>query len=164
MQLARILEDWILDELCHPDGFVNGNALCPFARNAWFGEKVKTLEVEGDLWDTVYEEMRAFYDTYQVVVCGNYGDKYSYEELEAACFALNGWLAQTGVDIWLLAFKDKGLNMIFVQRLTDLDNASAKLQRLDYYVNYDPDDYQRLVETRKQRRLEYAGNEKEAHA
>jgi hypothetical protein len=87
MQLARILEDWILDELCHPDGFVNGNALCPFARNAWLGEKVKTLEVEGDLWDAVYKEMRTFDDTYQVVVCGNYDDKYTYEDLEAACFA-----------------------------------------------------------------------------
>ena len=44
--------------------------------------------------------------------------------------------------------------MIFVQRLTDLDNASAKLERLDYYVNYDPDDYNRLVKMRKQRRME----------
>ena len=42
--------------------------------------------------------------------------------------------------------------MIFVQRLTDLDNASAKLERLDYYVNYDPDDYRRLSK-RQQRRM-----------
>ncbi len=164
MQLARILEDWILDELCKPDEFVNGNALCPFARNAWLSEKVKTREEVGDIWDAVYEEIATFDDTYQVVVCGNYGDKYTYDDLEAGCFALNGWLAATGVDIWLLSFKDKGLNMIFVQRLTDLDNASAKLERLDYYVNYDPDDYRRLVEMRKQRRIEYAGNKKEAHA
>ena len=160
MQLARILEDWILDELCKPDEFVNGNALCPFARNAWLSEKVKTREEVGDIWDAVYEEIATFDDTYQVVVCGNYGEKYTYDDLEAGCFALNGWLAATGVDIWLLSFKDKGLNMIFVQRLTDLDNASAKLERLDYYVNYDPDDYHRLVETRKQRRIEYAGYEK----
>ena len=164
MQLARILEDWILDELCKPDEFVNGNALCPFARNAWLSEKVKTREEVGDIWDAVYEEIATFDDTYQVVVCGNYGDKYTYDDLEAGCFALNGWLAATGVNIWLLSFKDKGLNMIFVQRLTDLDNASAKLERLDYYVNYDPDDYRRLVEMRKQRRIEYAGNKKEAHA
>ena len=154
MQLARILEDWILDELCKPDEFVNDNALCPFARNAWLSEKVKTREEVGDIWDAVYEEITTFDDTYQVVVCGNYGDKYTYDDLEAGCFALNGWLTATGVDIWLLSFKDKGLNMIFVQRLTDLDNASAKLERLNYYVNYDPDDYRRLVETRKQRRLE----------
>jgi len=160
MQLARILEDWIFDELCKPDEFVNGNALCPFARNAWLSEKVKTREEVGDIWDAVYEEITTFDDTYQVVVCGNYGDKYTYDDLEAGCFALNGWLAATGVDIWLLSFKDKGLNMIFVQRLTDLDNASAKLERLDYYINYDPDDYRRLVETRKQRRIEYAGYEK----
>jgi len=160
MQLARILEDWILDELCHPDGFVNGNALCPFARNAWLGEKVKTLEVEGDLWDAVYEEITTFDDTYQVVVCGNYGDKYTYDGPEGGCFALDGWFAATGGGIWLLSVKDKGLNMIFVQRLTDLDNASAKLERLDYYVNYDSDDYRRLVETRRQRRMEYARNEK----
>lgn len=164
MQLARILEDWILDELCKPDEFVNGNALCPFARNAWLSEKVKTREEVGDIWDAVYEEIATFDDTYQVVVCGNYGEKYTYDDLEAGCFALNGWLAATGVDIWLLSFKDKGLNMIFVQRLSDLDNASAKLERLDYYVNYDPDDYRRLVEMRKQRRIEYAGNKKEAHA
>ena len=164
MQLARILEDWILDELCKPDEFVNGNALCPFARNAWLSEKVKTREEVGDIWDAVYEEITTFDDTYQVVVCGNYGEKYTYDDLEAGCFALNGWLAATGVDIWLLSFKDRGLNMIFVQRLTDLDNASAKLERLDYYVNYDPDDYRRLVEMRKQRRIEYAGNKKEAHA
>lgn len=164
MQLARILEDWILDELCKPNEFVNGNALCPFARNAWLSEKVKTREEVGDIWDAVYEEIATFDDTYQVVVCGNYGEKYTYDDLEAGCFALNGWLAATGVDIWLLSFKDKGLNMIFVQRLSDLDNASAKLERLDYYVNYDPDDYRRLVEMRKQRRIEYAGNKKEAHA
>ena len=57
MQLARILEDWIFDELCKPDEFVNGNALCPFARNAWLSEKVKTREEVGDIWDAVYEEI-----------------------------------------------------------------------------------------------------------
>lgn len=160
MQLAEKLEAWIFEELSHPEAFTNGVALCPFAKNAWLSKKVKVREEVGDLWDAVYEEIDSFDDSHQVVICGSYGDKHSYDELEAACFVLNGWLVATGVDIWLLSFKNEALNMIFVQRLTDLDNASAKLERLDYYMNYEPDDYRRLVDARRQRRIEYARNEK----
>ncbi len=92
---------------------------------------------------------------YQVVICASYLHKQSYDDLEASCFALNGWLATTGHDIWLLAFKEKKLSMVFIQRLTDIDNASAKLESLGYYSNYEDQDYQRLVKHRKDRRISY---------
>jgi|TARA_A100001391_G_scaffold190632_1_gene163310 hypothetical protein len=155
MALHDVLKDWVVSELSVPHASVNGHALCPFAKNAWFANKVKLREEKDNLWDAVYEEIQAFDDTYQVVICASYLHKQSYDDLEASCFALNGWLATTGHDIWLLAFKEKKLSMVFIQRLTDIDNASAKLESLGYYSNYEDQDYQRLVKHRKDRRISY---------
>ena len=155
MSLTDVLKNWIVSELSQPDKSVNGNALCPFAKNAWFANKVKVREEKDDLWDAVYEEIQRFDDTYQVAICASYTHKQSYDDLEASCFALNGWLATTGHNVWLLAFKEKKLSMVFIQRLTDIDNASAKLEALGYYSNYEDQDYQRLVKHRRDRRKCY---------
>ena len=41
--------------------------------------------------------------------------------------------------------------VVFVQRWSELENAAAKLEKLGYYKNYDPDDYKRHILTRRKR-------------
>ena len=126
MALHDVLKDWVVSELSVPHASVNGHALCPFAKNAWFANKVKLREEKDNLWDAVYEEIQAFDDTYQVVICASYLHKQSYDDLEASCFALNGWLATTGHDIWLLAFKEKKLSLLFNSSSSDRSKNNEK--------------------------------------
>ena len=61
---------------------------------------------------------------------------------------LNAYLALKEKDIWLLSFQDT-YDMILIQRLSHLDEASKFLERLNYYGNYGTDDLERLVLTRR---------------
>ena len=88
-----------------------------------------------------------------------------YEDLEISCMALNKWFAQKGMNIWLLSFQHD-ITMVFIQRLSKLDDASAKLLKKGYYDNYDDDDFDNLIAERSARRLYDARNDawkKEAH-
>ena len=49
--------------------------------------------------------------------------------------------------------------MVFIQRLSKLDDASAKLLKKGYYDNYDDDDFDNLIAERSARRLYDARND-----
>lgn len=142
--MSQWVADWV-DNLLKPDAST-GVALCPFAKKAWDAGDVKVVETQ-DLWAVVHKEVENFGE-HKVVVCVRDGFEESYDELEAACIALNRWFAFRGMDIWLLAsHTDKTL--VFIQRLSELDSASIALEKLGYYRNYLPEDYERLVVQRR---------------
>lgn len=142
--MSQWVADWV-DELAKPNA-TTGLSLCPFAKKAWGSGDVKVVETD-DIWSAVYQEVQDF-GAYKVVICAADGVSESYEELEAACMALNRWFAFSGVDIWLLAsHRDK--TIVFVQRLSDLDSASIALERLGYYDEYSQEDFDRLIEQRR---------------
>ena len=73
--------------------------------------------------------------------------------------ALNRWFAFKKMDIWLLSFQTD-VTMVFIQRLTDLDDASNNLLKQGYYDNYEEDDFNHLIAGRSARRLQNARNKK----
>lgn len=147
------LQEWIFEDLSSPVLENNNLPLCPFAKKAWVDDKVNVNIVAeyNDFWKTVYDEIKNFDDTYQVVICAYDGEEESYENIERSCFSLNGWFAANNMDIWLLAFQED-ITMVFVQRLSDLDDASQKLKKLGYYKNYNSEDFERLVISRRRHR------------
>ena len=75
----------------------------------------------------------------------------AYEEVEAACVAMNEWFACNKLDLWLLSFQTD-FTMVFIQRLSELDDASKILEKTGYYDNYTKEDYLNLILTRRRRR------------
>jgi len=140
----RWIQRWV-NELATPSD-TTGLAKCPFAKKAWDQGSVKVVESQ-NLWDVVHREIQTFGE-HRVVLCIQKKPDQRYEELEAACLALNRWFAFTGKDMWLLSYQtDK--TIVFIQALSELDVASTALEKLGYYKDYCPEDYDRLIGQRR---------------
>ena len=148
-EVNQWIEEWV-DLLSKPDSETKGTPLCPFAKQAWHKGQVD-VQIDQDLWSLVCKEIEKFDGTYKVVMCVQEEPEQDYFELEASCHALNRWLAHIGLDIWLLSYlEDRAI--VFIQTLSDLDDAADILQKLGYYENYPADDYQRLIKQRSELR------------
>lgn len=147
--MIRWIDDWV-EKLAEPDPDTNNVPLCPYAKQAWNKGQVKVIETTS-LWDTVHEQVDQFNGSYKVVMCVQEEPEQDYFELDAACMALNRWFVYTGLDIWLLSYQEDRA-IVFIQTLSDLDDAADTLEKLGYYEKYDGDDYQRLVKLRSELR------------
>lgn len=147
--MIRWIEDWV-EKLAQPDPTVNDVPLCPYAKQAWNKGQVKVIDTTS-LWDTIHEQVDRFDGAYKVVMCVQEEPEQDYFELDAACMALNRWFVYSGLDIWLLSYQEDR-TIVFIQKLSDLDDAADTLQKLGYYDQYDGDDYERLVKLRSELR------------
>jgi len=148
-EINQWIESWV-ETLASAEEGVNGIPLCPFAKQAWRKGQV-SVQIDQDLWGLVCREIEQFDCTYKVVMCVQEEPEQDYFELEAACNALNRWLAHTGKDLWLLSYQeDKAI--VFIQTLSDLDDSADTLYKLGYYENYPAEDYQRLIKQRSKLR------------
>lgn len=147
--LSRWIEDWV-EKLSQPDPEVNDLPLCPYAKPAFRKGQVKVIDTD-NLWDTVHQQVEQFDGSYKVVMCVQQDTEQDYFELDAACMALNRWFVYSGLDVWLLSYQDD-CAVVFIQTLSDLDDAADILQKLGYYDNYPADDYQRLIKQRSELR------------
>lgn len=148
-----MIEQWIKD-LAEVDPDL-GLPLCPFAKPAYDQGRVRIVYANGNLWPTVLAAGSSWQDDTDVVVVVDDLFEQSYETLEATTDALNDFFTASGLDLWALSHLSESA-VIFVQRLTDLDNSAAKLEKLGYYEQYDYCDYHRLVVERRQRRYNHA--------
>ncbi len=145
--MRQIIEDWVHNDLSVVDPAA-GFAPCPFAKKALADDRLKIVQCAGDLWERVALECKDFDESYSVVICTEEDPTQTYEEVEAACIAMNEWFAVTKRDVWLLAFQTN-FTMVFVQKLSELNEASQKLEKMGYYKNYDHEDYVRLILARR---------------
>ena len=104
-----------------------------------------------DLWKTVVAQCKRFTSNHSVVICVEENAEQPYDQVEAACVVMNEWFAANKIDLWLLAFQTD-FTMVFIQRLSELDDASKKLEKMGYYENYTKDDYIGLILTRRRKR------------
>ena len=125
-----------------------GFAPCPFAKKAYQGNKLKIVNCDSDFLAKVSKECKDFDPNYSVVICIEEEPSQSYEEVESACMALNEWFALNKIDVWVLSFQTN-FTMVFIQRLSELDEASQKLEKMGYYESYDPSDYVKLILNRR---------------
>jgi len=136
-----------------------GFAPCPYARKAFKDSKLKVVKCfsRQDLWEKVSVESKSFDPQYSVIICAEEDPSQTYDEVEAGCIAMNEWFALNKMDVWLLAFQRWNFTMIFVQKLSELDDASQTLEKMGYYESYEPDDYLNLILYRRERRHKDAG-------
>ena len=153
--MRNLIESWVNNDLSVVDKNT-GFAPCPFAKKAIHDNKLNIIDCDGDLWEQIAIQCKDFDDKYSVVICTEWDPRQTYEEVEAACMAMNEWFALNKMDVWLLAFQTD-FTMVFVQRLSELNEASQKLEKMGYYEHYDREDYVRLILNRR-RRFQNAGS------
>lgn len=149
-----MIAEWA-QELADTDPEI-GMPLCPFAKPAWEQGRVRVIESE-DLWSAVLKSIWLVNDDCDVVTVISASYDKDYDALEETTDRLNDFFFSFRLDLWALSYLGDEA-VIFLQRLTDLDNSAAKLEKLGYYNHYTPNDYQRLVVERRKRRHHYARN------
>ena len=150
--MRELIEEWVHNDLSVIDPDI-GHAPCPFAKKALKDDKLLVVECldKDDLWKTVATKCKNFNKKHSVIICLEEEPSQAYEEVEAACVAMNDWFACNKLDLWLLSFQTD-FTMVFIQRLSELDDASKILEKTGYYENYTKEDYLNLILTRRRRR------------
>ena len=150
--MRELIEEWVHNDLSVVDPDI-GYAPCPFAKKALRDDRLRVVECisRQDLWETVAAQCKNFSNKHSVIICLEEEPSQTYEEVEAACIAMNEWFACNKLDLWLLSFQTD-FTMVFIQRLSELDDASKILEKTGYYDNYTKEDYLNLILNRRRRR------------
>jgi hypothetical protein len=165
------IRKWSHDFLEVPNAMLNGLPPCPYAKQAWLEDKV-VFSVNTGL-DGLIEEVKNFEShNYDIVI---WASEYliEMEYLDGFCDGVNEAMSIAGKDMHLMVFhpdydaEEAGLDflleddvsndelqycMVFVQRLSPLDDASLSLEKSGYYQHFPKDTYQSLVLDRRKLR------------
>jgi hypothetical protein len=170
--IVEEIMQWSETALEKPSPQFNNLPPCPYARKALMDEKVAILFKYDDSYQVLYSCVSQFDDNFDLaIIVDLHDDKSAYdfhEYLESLNEAIsNGMFIDK--DIWVMGFHpdddvsdtaqetaieaitDTEYSMIFVQRLTVLQEAADKLDKKGYYDSYDSeciasDIYNRRVE------------------
>lgn len=163
------LRDWSSKVLEVPNPALAGLPACPYAKQAWKDNKVKVLEVSDVLKGSVKAAKAFNRNAYELVVVASYNipdvDNFSlyieclndrYKELHFMGFHPEYGAEEAGLDFLYEHEWDSNIEeeycMLFVQSLSQVDDASLKLEKLGYYKVYPKEEYETLVLDRRNRR------------
>ncbi len=151
---------WSKEVLEVPSPHFNGVPPCPYARQAWADEKVAIVFKHEESYQSLYSCVSRYDDKFDLAILVDLVNDKPPEAFHDYLDDLNDFIA-TGAfidkDIWLMGFHpDDDLNdfvedvefeaetetpyaMIFVQRLSKLQESADKLDKKGYYGIYDPE-------------------------
>jgi hypothetical protein len=165
------IRKWSHDFLEVPNKMLNGLPPCPYAKQAWLQDQVK-FSINTGL-DGLTKEVADFDNhKYDIVI---WASEYllDMEYLDGWCDGVNEAMSIVGQDMHLMVFhpdydaREAGLDflteddvtddelvycMVFVQRLSLLDDASLSLEKSGYYQHFPKDTYESLVVDRRRLR------------
>lgn len=162
---------WSNEFLEIPQQKLNGLAPCPYAKQAWIEDKV-TFSIDTGLDGLVNEVSKFDSHKYDIVVWASTVLP-EVDYLDGFCDGMNEALAATGKDMHLMVFhpeydaEEAGLEflvddgasdtdleycMVFIQKLSLLDDASLSLEKSGYYTHFPDDVYNSLVIERRKLR------------
>ena len=140
-----------------PSPHFNGVPPCPYARQAWAEDKVAILFKHEENYQSLYSCISQFDDKFELAILADLSNDKDPEAFHEYLDDLNEFIS-TGAfidkDIWLMGFHpddevteaseqaeiealtDTEYSMIFVQRLSKLQEAADKLEKKGYYGNY----------------------------
>jgi hypothetical protein len=166
------LRDWSSKVLEIPNVALKGLPACPYAKEAWKQNKVNVIETEYLGIETI-KQASNFDGTYDLVVVASYKFPSQYQFQEFIDYLnttytkndlhIMGFHPEYGAEDaeldflyehdWESAVEDE-YAMLFIQSLSQVDDASLKLEKLGYYDVYPEEEYQALVLDRRKRRLQ----------
>lgn len=177
--IADDLREWSMNVLEVPNPHLDGLPACPYAKKAWQDDKVKIVETKNIYKETLRQCNEFADNTYDLTICASFTIP-NMQEFSTWCEERNNLLAKQDLHImgfhpefgaeeaeldflyehsWESSVKDEYC-MVFIQSLSQVDDASLKLEKLDYYKVYPEDEYQELVINRRTKRN---GNETQSY-
>ena len=177
-EICQEILAWSAHTLQKPNPFYNGLPPCPYAQKAWEDHKVAILFKYDTNLQCLYSTISQWEDTFDLVIIVDMAFDKDPDDFHDYLDMLNDAISE-GVfidrDIWLMGFHphdepndfiddssfmqmvDDEYAMIFVQRLSKIQEAADKLEQKGYYDNYlEEYDAEHIFQTRKElyRRLQ----------
>lgn len=154
------IRDWSAAALEKPNDFFNGMAPCPYARKAWAEDKVAILFKYEASQQVLFSTVSQFDDNYDLAIIVDFDFYKDPDVFHTYLDEMNDVIADgmfLDRDIWVMGFhpadeesefvEDLALNfdpyvedeyaLVFVQRLSKLQEAADKLATKGYYETYD---------------------------
>ena len=157
------IRSWSREVLEVANPALNGLPACPYAQEAWKQNKVSVVETEhigietiaqANVFNTNKYEFPTPYQFTEFIEFLN--DTYSYNDLHIMGFHPEYGAEDADLDFlydhdWTSSIEEE-YAMMFIQSLSQVDDASLKLEKLGYYNVYPKEEYEALVLERRQRR------------
>jgi len=158
--IVEEITQWSSKALEIPSSFFNNLPPCPYARKAWANDKVAIIFKKEDSYQTLYKCISCFDDAFDLAIVVDLDNTKNPEDFHDYLDSLNDFIAEgtfIDEDIWLMGFHpddepnelveevaidavtDTSYAMIFVQRLSKLQEAADKLNKKGYYNSYNSD-------------------------
>jgi hypothetical protein len=156
--IVQEIIEWSAVALETPNPHFNGLPPCPYAKQAWLDQRVAILFKYEDSYQVLYSCISQFDDKFDLVIIVDLANDKEPEAFHSYWEGLNKFIAE-GVfidkDIWVMGFhpedepsefvdeieftpnNDTLYSLIFVQRLSKLQEAADKLNKKGYYDAYD---------------------------
>jgi len=167
--IADDLRSWSAHVLEVPSVHLNGLPPCPYAKKAWLDNKVTVIETDDVLLSAFLN--RHLVDEYDLVVVASYNipdademeefvqqynDEGCMDDLYFMLFHPDYGAEEAELDFlyehdWVSGIEDDYC-MIFIQKLSKVDDLSLQLEKQGYYEAFPEDEYQTLVLDRRNRR------------
>lgn len=176
------IKAWSEHALEVPNKYFNNLPACPYARSAWKDDKVDFVFKYCAHKQDIYTAVSCFDDTKDLVIIVDFAFQESPDDFDEDLKQLNNAISQ-GIfidkDIWLMGFHpfeeandfiddgsfecqvEEPYALIFVQRLSKIQESADKIKEKGYYDSYlDEFNASEIYQQRRDlyRRLEY-GNE-----
>lgn len=183
VKIEQDIRQWSQTVLEVPNDHLNGLPACPYAKKAWMDNKVCVIETDDVFIEALSHVGLVLDETYDLLICASYALP-KPEDMTRWVMKLNKAMASNNAYFmcfhpeygaedaeldflyeheWESAIKDEYC-MIFVQRLTDVDDKSRQLEKLGYYQAFNEGEYDSLVIQRRELRNQYHGNETKSNA
>ena len=169
--VEKDIRNWSKNFLEIPNDKLNGLPPCPYAKQAWADDKV-TFSINTGI-DGLIQSVRDFdKHDYDIVVWASEALP-DMEYLDGFCDGVNEAMSVSGTDLHLMVFhpdydaEKAGLDfliedgvvddsltycMVFVQRLSVLDDAALSLEKSGYYLKFPIEVFHSLVIDRRRLR------------
>lgn len=155
--VVKEIMQWSAHVLEKPNAYFNNLPPCPYARAAWLEDKVSILFKHEDSYQVLYSCVSQFDDAFDIVIIVDLSDAKSPDEFHEYFESLNEVISNgmfIDKDIWVMGFhpddepsdfvkdvsftpeNDTVYSLIFVQRLSTLQQAADKLDKKGYYKSY----------------------------
>jgi hypothetical protein len=160
--IVKEICQWSKEALETKSSFFGGMPACPYARQAWADQKVSIMFKYEPSFQVLYTSISQFDDNFELNIIVDMNYEKNPEDFHDYLHSLNICISDgmfIDRDIWLMGFHpddepndfvaepsegfepyvDQEYAMIFVQRLSKLQESADKLAKKGYYKSYEAD-------------------------
>ena len=138
--------------------------ICPYAKKTWESDRVDVVLSKCEYWSDFVEIGQGFPIDKDVVIYCDLNMDIDAPNFDSRISLLNNFLNPK--NLWVMGFHQDheektvvpqedfephfadSYNMVFMQKLDELNKASERLEKIGYYKNWNREDYQNILNRR----------------